>query len=116
MSYPTPRGGEAVMPQKLAPCGTPSAYDRHRRNSEPIDDACRKANTEAKAAQGHTKVRDHARAELARRYPDELAELAAAHGKHPRRWDKARAELARRHEVEFRRLLTDEFTRRALEG
>lgn len=29
----------------LAPCGTPSAYDRHVKNREPIDDACRAAKT-----------------------------------------------------------------------
>lgn len=32
---------------KLAPCGTRSAYQRHVRNQEPIDDACRAANTAA---------------------------------------------------------------------
>lgn len=31
----------------LAPCGTRSAYQRHIKNKEPIDAACRKANTEA---------------------------------------------------------------------
>lgn len=41
----------------LAPCGTPAAYRRHLRKDEPIDPACREANTEdgrrrhAKAAQ-----------------------------------------------------------------
>lgn len=30
-----------------APCGTVPAYKRHKRNGEPIDDACRQAyNTE----------------------------------------------------------------------
>lgn len=28
-----------------AECGTPGAYERHRRLNEPIDDACRAANT-----------------------------------------------------------------------
>ncbi|GHA28915.1 hypothetical protein GCM10010372_31000 [Streptomyces tauricus] len=32
----------------LAPCGTRAAYQRHVRNGEPIDDACRGANTEGK--------------------------------------------------------------------
>ena len=32
---------------KLSPCGTPSAYKRHRRLGEPIDDACRDAYNEA---------------------------------------------------------------------
>ncbi|MFI0768580.1 hypothetical protein ACH4TQ_27390 [Streptomyces sp. NPDC021218] len=35
----------------LAPCGTVSAYQRHVRKGEPIDDACRTANTEAKRKQ-----------------------------------------------------------------
>jgi hypothetical protein len=32
---------------KLAPCGTRSAYQRHIKKGEPVDDACRKANTDA---------------------------------------------------------------------
>lgn len=36
----------------LAPCGTQSAYTRHVKRGEPIDDACRQANTEAKRAKG----------------------------------------------------------------
>jgi hypothetical protein len=42
-----PRRGQAI-----APCGTPSAYSRHVKKGEPIDDACRKANTEAKRTKG----------------------------------------------------------------
>ncbi len=34
--------------QTIAPCGTQSAYTRHVKNGDPIDDACRRANTEAK--------------------------------------------------------------------
>lgn len=30
----------------LAPCGTEAAYNRHCRNGEPIDDACRRAHTQ----------------------------------------------------------------------
>ena len=30
-----------------SPCGTDSAYGRHRKHGEPIDDACRKAHSEA---------------------------------------------------------------------
>ncbi len=30
-------------PAPSAPCGTPSGYKRHKRNGEPIDDACRLA-------------------------------------------------------------------------
>jgi WhiB family redox-sensing transcriptional regulator len=33
--------------RKPAPCGTRSAYQRHVRNGEPIDPACRAANTSA---------------------------------------------------------------------
>lgn len=37
------------MPRSLAPCGTFSAYRRHLRRDEPIDEACREAaNTEAR--------------------------------------------------------------------
>lgn len=38
--------------QAIAPCGTQSAYTRHVKNGEPIDDACRQANTEAKRTKG----------------------------------------------------------------
>jgi hypothetical protein len=38
--------------QTIAPCGTQSAYTRHVKNGEPIDDACRQANTEAKRTKG----------------------------------------------------------------
>lgn len=103
------------MPRELKPCGTPAAYARHLRDRETPCQPCREANAEAKATQGHTKVRDRARAELARLHRDEYAELARAHGTDPRRWDRARAELARQHPEEFRRLLTDEFTKQAME-
>ena len=38
--------------QPIAPCGTQSAYTRHVKKGEPIDDACRAANTEAKRTKG----------------------------------------------------------------
>lgn len=38
--------------QAIAPCGTQSAYTRHVKNGEPVDDACRAANTEAKRVKG----------------------------------------------------------------
>lgn len=38
--------------QTIAPCGTQSAYTRHVKNGDPIDDACRRANTEAKRTKG----------------------------------------------------------------
>ena len=41
----------------LAPCGTPAAYDRHSRNREPIDDACRLAhNAERREARARRKA------------------------------------------------------------
>ncbi|MFI2911154.1 WhiB family transcriptional regulator [Streptomyces sp. PDY-4] len=39
---PKPRTG-----RRPAPCGTRSAYQRHVKKGEPIDDACRAANTAA---------------------------------------------------------------------
>lgn len=42
-----PRQGRTI-----APCGTQSAYTRHVKHGEPIDDACRQANTEAKRTKG----------------------------------------------------------------
>ena len=33
----------------LAPCGTRTAYNRHRRRGEPVDEACRPANNESAA-------------------------------------------------------------------
>jgi hypothetical protein len=38
-------------PKPSAPCGTLSAYQRHFRKGEPIDDACREANARWKADQ-----------------------------------------------------------------
>lgn len=39
------------MPKPPAPCGTKPAYERHLRNNEEVDDACRRANTVAKRQQ-----------------------------------------------------------------
>lgn len=38
--------------QSIADCGTQSAYTRHVKKGEPIDDACRQANTKAKRTKG----------------------------------------------------------------
>lgn len=38
---------QARTGRKPAECGTRSAYQRHVKNKEPIDDACRRANTAA---------------------------------------------------------------------
>jgi len=49
-----PKGG-----RPLAPCGTRAAYHRHVRNKEPIDPACRDANSRSAIsyrATGSTKV------------------------------------------------------------
>ena len=35
---------------KLSPCGTPGAVRRHYRNREPLDDACRTAQSTAKGS------------------------------------------------------------------
>lgn len=37
------RVGQGPGPQPSAPCGTSSAYKRHKRHGEPVDDACRQA-------------------------------------------------------------------------
>ena len=34
------------MPRAKAPCGTYSAYKRHKRDDEPVDEACRQASIE----------------------------------------------------------------------
>ena len=39
------------MPKPPAPCGTKAAYERHLRKKEPVDDACRRANTVSKRQQ-----------------------------------------------------------------
>jgi len=45
---PQPARTKPVRPEsKLAPCGTRSAYQRHLRRREPIDEPCRIANTRA---------------------------------------------------------------------
>ncbi|KDA05859.1 hypothetical protein DC31_13855 [Microbacterium sp. CH12i] len=36
------------MGRPKAPCGTESAYRRHLRNGEPVDDACRDAHAEGR--------------------------------------------------------------------
>jgi hypothetical protein len=43
-------------PGARAACGTPSGYERHRNDGEEACDACRKANTEYKAAQNRRPV------------------------------------------------------------
>ena len=51
------RRAAGVKPLVLAPCGTPAAYRRHLRNSEPIDDACRQAwNEQARVRRAKTKA------------------------------------------------------------
>lgn len=71
-----------------APCGTTAAYQRHRRYGEPIDDACRQAQTDAARA-----WRDNNRAALGRRR---------------RASDRALRRLAERHPGEFTALLAAE--------
>lgn len=46
----------ASGPIILQPCGTPAAYRRHLRRGEPIDGACRAANSRAAADRKHAKA------------------------------------------------------------
>lgn len=68
-------GGEAE-PRKggrpLAACGTPSAYDRHIKLGEPVDDACRAAHARATAER---------QARAKQQKPTSLAALFKAHTK-----------------------------------
>lgn len=48
------RGGPARAP---APCGTRSAAARHRRNGEPIDDACAQAERDYMNARNADKAK-----------------------------------------------------------
>ena len=58
------RRAKGVKPVKIAPCGTPSAYRRHLRNDEPIDDACRDAwNRQGREARKRAKKAKAKRAE-----------------------------------------------------
>lgn len=40
----------------LRPCGTPTAYSRHRRRNEPVDEACRKAWTRYQAERAEARA------------------------------------------------------------
>lgn len=42
--------------EDLVPCGTPSAYHRHRRRGEPTDEACRRAVDDARKARNARKA------------------------------------------------------------
>lgn len=45
---PKPKAKRGRRPRNLpSPCGTPSAYTRHRMKGEPMDEACRLANAAA---------------------------------------------------------------------
>lgn len=43
------------MAPPLRPCGTPAAYRRHKRNGEPVDDACAQAARDQKNARADEK-------------------------------------------------------------
>jgi hypothetical protein len=58
---------------ELKPCGTPAAYRRHKRNQEPVDDACRMAHN-ASCSPGN-RARSLAKEQLAREYPARFLEL-----------------------------------------
>lgn len=66
------------MARQLKPCGTASAYIRHYRRGEPIDDACREAHYAANQA---SKVR---RGHVWQTEVDEAAVALAVDGKRPR--------------------------------
>ena len=71
-------------------CGTYGAYQAHRRRKEPIDDACRAANTAYKTRwrannpaglhneMDRARARARAQRKLAKRHPDEFRELLHA--------------------------------------
>ena len=75
----------------LQPCGTPAAYQRHKRRGEPACDACQKAIAdylrEYRATspvyqaihQRHHQARYSALAHLAREYPARYRELLTAY-------------------------------------
>lgn len=71
---------------RIAACGTRAAFERHRRNGEPIDRACRDANNEyrrrhyagAVAVEAAERtMRQEALEALAHRHPDEFGRLLA---------------------------------------
>ena len=66
----------------LSPCGTPAAYERHRRRNEPVDDACRAAARE--------RALERRLAEVGRQIAAKTALLAAAGDGAPEPTDKLR--------------------------
>jgi hypothetical protein len=70
---PAPRRPEA-KPRELKPCGTRSAYMRHVRRGEPVDEACHAAAlayaAEVQRRTGIGRARSRAFCALARRYPE----------------------------------------------
>lgn len=52
------KGRPAGDSNVYAPCGSSAAYQRHRRRKEPIDDACRKANTKAEMERRNRRRRE----------------------------------------------------------
>ncbi|ASN52502.1 hypothetical protein [Sinomonas sp. R1AF57] len=61
--------------RRLAPCGTPAAYDRHRRRGEPVDDLCARANKEASLERQRKR---RVRAQKARARADDARRLGSA--------------------------------------
>ncbi|MUN41484.1 WhiB family transcriptional regulator [Actinomadura litoris] len=96
------------MTRQLKPCGTNAAWVRHKRNGEPVDEACAQAHREVDA---HiNKARDRAIVRLAKlpELADDFAALVTKQGNHRRRYHKARCALAKLHPQQYRRLLQDE--------
>ena len=76
------------MPRPKAPCGTYSAYKRHLRSGEDVDDACRRASDERVSEQ---------REQRKIRAPKGAARMAASEGSED--WDSFDEERRQRSEV-----------------
>ncbi|WP_433225466.1 hypothetical protein [Actinomadura formosensis] len=119
------------MSRPPAPCGTHSAYTRHVRLSEPVDEACRVAHNTYQRDYSATlpaavrlryalrkDARRHALIRLGEAHPDRLAELMAELATGGQRgWQvrpAARRRLATEHPAEFARLHAQERAERGL--
>lgn len=67
------------MSQQPAACGTKGGYDRHRRNDEEPDEACRQAHNQAVNAhrnkKGYNRARSRALNRLSRLHPEDFQRL-----------------------------------------
>jgi hypothetical protein len=81
-------------PDKVQPCGTKAAYNRHKKYGEEPCDACRQAN------------RAHNQAQYATSPERRLKQIA-----HAKAQGRARSRLVRRHLAEYRELYAEELAR-----